>query len=108
MGRTYVEHSVDGAAVLAEGRRSNEERGHEVHRVGASELASKLGCPTLGRVALTESAGIASEGGSEDTAVVLELVWVVRVRRDERTKRSGVCGSRAREGAVGQSNERKP
>ena len=96
---TYVEYAVDGTAVLVERRGVDEERGHKVHGVRASELAGELGSPALGNRPLSERASFAREGRGEDAAIVLELVRVIGICRDVGAKSGRVRGRTARERA---------
>ena len=95
---THVEHSVNGAAVLAEGGWVDEERRYEVDGVRAGQLANELSSPAFSDRLLPKCAAFARESGREDAAVVLKLVRVVGVRSDVRAEGRGVRRRRTWEG----------
>ena len=67
--------------------------------IWAGQLSGKLGGPALGHGALTKRAALTSECGGKDAAVVFELVWMVRIRRNVAAEGGSIRSGGAREGA---------
>ena len=84
--------------VLIEGGGIDEEGRNEVHSVGTGQLSRELRSPSLSDRALAKGTRFARKSGSKDPSVVLELVGMVRVRRNVGAKRGGIrcCSTRER------------
>ena len=81
---TYVECAIDRARVLTKSGRINEKGWNKVDRISTGQLASELGSPALCNRALTERACFPRESGSEDAAIVFELIGMVGIGCDVR------------------------
>ena len=68
---------------------------NEVDLVVSGELIDELGLPTIDGGTGPKSAGVSSEGGCEDIAVVPQLVRMVGVASDVVTKGASVLRGRA-------------
>lgn len=67
-----------------------EERRNKVNLVVSGKLIDELGLPAVDGRAAAEGAGFSGKGGSKDSVVMLQLVWMVGVACDVITEHTGV------------------